>query len=1517
MQKRTVSMRTRRLIYLGVLFLTLLFSFISIVRAEAEEILFSVQLSELVYSHIIDDFDIDNVRRHIEFFGSLGSRFTGYLGNERAAQYIFEYFQNLSKTGIMENVTVDSFEIVVPVDYGGNVTILSGPCEGKMVEVHPLLPNFVCPSTTPPEGIVGHLIYAKSGYLEDFDGWKVNGSIVLLDWNSLDRWINAAKLGAKAVIFLPPYQGDLLQSLTGSVNWYYPRNPKYMLDVPLNFPRFYVDENGYSLLLENLNQTIRIVCTQRWENVTSWNILGFVRGAEYPQSYVVISAYYDSFSVVPSVSPGAQEACGIAGLLELARIFSQPENCPKNSMIFLALGAHHQSYAGMTEFVKDYLYPIFGRPETISLGLHVRDKDLKQRVKVLVGLDFSTGTNVSFIDFQYNSATSNRYEVLFDNNYHSIDGTTIRSWFTDVVERINQLKPRGRTYKVEMTSVEPEERDFYRPWKVFPNDVEISGALGTFFGVAFTTAYDPRPYFGEPFDTLEKVNFENLEPQLELSCMVIAEIAGLDLYEWPVLKNLRNDRWVSTGIFECMTQVSGNVAIWNRTRNGYTPLPYRALVNVRRNFGYGVFTRLTVTKEYGYFSVFPAQRVGNPLYGAAVKLTAWVIDEATGNIIYATDQGMHSLPGGARVDPIWEYGYLVVFNASTIVLFDLNELPQVKMIEDEPLESYGVWQAANVTVVAIPPNMQVYFYGKASGARYPAEVLSNASEGNPKGNGYTVGSGEQLIIPYTRLEMAESFYWLNEDRFKAILRYDPEITSSDVYQMHKKAGQLIERAREAIASYRYSLAEGYVDEALKISREVYGQVRSYIEDASSTVPFLALFFLPFTFLTERLIFSWRGIKRIFSFLGTFTILIIISYMIHPGFYLAANSMVNIMGVSLLILSVPLLIIISRYTVDFLQELRFARLGRHEAEISRITEVAQAFIIGVEHLRKAKLRSALTLTTIIMIVLALVNFTSIEAQMYSRPSPIRGSPLYNGIYIHRLDWGEGSFAIDSILPILKARYGEEAIVAPRAWKYILQASTQNFDLKLGFHLKYRDMEVTVPVILGLTPEETAQSYLSAFLIGRSFLASDRKVLVLSEPHAEALGIKAMDLPVKVSFEGVNYTVIGIISSEIEQVHDLDGEGILPIKLDIPSDEQDWETHVPIEYLVILPYEEVVNFYGGNVASVSILFENTSRIREAGNEISKLFPDLQVWSCVGEEILWHSQTLSIRVGGFEIQVIPMVIASLTILSNLIGSIYERRRNIFIYNSVGLSPLHVAFLFLAENLTYAVIGSLIGYLIGVSFIRVASAFLPSAISINYSSRWVIISVGTTMLLIILASLYPLKIASGLVTPSTERKWRIPTKPTGDSWEISLPFYAADDEEAKGILAYIKEYFEDHSIRDAPDFFAQNIISEEGVMNDKEYIGLRATVDLYPYDSGVSQKSFFYLVQIDPAKHLWACHIVLNRISGELNRWTKQSYHYIDLLRKQLLLWRSMKGEERRKYISMGSHLSGGIENGEDKRE
>ena len=61
------------------------------------------------------------------------------------------------------------------------------------------------------------------------------------------------------------------------------------------------------------------------------------------------------------------------------------------------------------------------------------------------------------------------------------------------------------------------------------------------------------------------------------------------------------------------------------------------------------------------------------------------------------------------------------------------------------------------------------------------------------------------------------------------------------------------------------------------------------------------------------------------------------------------------------------------------------------------------------------------------------------------------------------------------------------------------------------------------------------------------------------------------------------------------------------------------------------------------------------------------------------------------------IPILIASLIVLNTMMGSVYERFREIGIYSSVGLAPGHIAWLFMAESCVYSVLGVVAGFLTG----------------------------------------------------------------------------------------------------------------------------------------------------------------------------------------------------------------------------
>ncbi len=70
-----------------------------------------------------------------------------------------------------------------------------------------------------------------------------------------------------------------------------------------------------------------------------------------------------------------------------------------------------------------------------------------------------------------------------------------------------------------------------------------------------------------------------------------------------------------------------------------------------------------------------------------------------------------------------------------------------------------------------------------------------------------------------------------------------------------------------------------------------------------------------------------------------------------------------------------------------------------------------------------------------------------------------------------------------------------------------------------------------------------------------------------------------------------------------------------------------------------------------------------------------------------------------------IIPILIAALIVLNTMLGSVYERVKEIGIFSSIGLSPANIAMLFIAEAIVYGIIGAVSGYLIGQGLAKLIS--------------------------------------------------------------------------------------------------------------------------------------------------------------------------------------------------------------------
>ena len=124
------------------------------------------------------------------------SRVAGTPGGDAAQEYVRQQFQAIFGAG---HVSEEPFTVTTPIDNGA---FIQGAGLAKPYALQPLWPNLVRTSTLPSAGIDGPLIYAGRGELSGFRGKSVQGSIVLLDFNCGTDWLNAARLGAKAIIFV-------------------------------------------------------------------------------------------------------------------------------------------------------------------------------------------------------------------------------------------------------------------------------------------------------------------------------------------------------------------------------------------------------------------------------------------------------------------------------------------------------------------------------------------------------------------------------------------------------------------------------------------------------------------------------------------------------------------------------------------------------------------------------------------------------------------------------------------------------------------------------------------------------------------------------------------------------------------------------------------------------------------------------------------------------------------------------------------------------------------------------------------------------------------------------------------------------------------------------------------------------------------------------------------------------------------------------------------------------------------
>jgi ABC-type antimicrobial peptide transport system permease subunit len=681
-----------------------------------------------------------------------------------------------------------------------------------------------------------------------------------------------------------------------------------------------------------------------------------------------------------------------------------------------------------------------------------------------------------------------------------------------------------------------------------------------------------------------------------------------------------------------------------------------------------------------------------------------------------------------------------------------------------------------------------------------------------------------------------------------------------------------------------------------------------IYDVVNTATFFFFLSAAFVIFLGRLVLGREtGIRRMIMIIVFFIITNIALSLVHPGYVIASNVWMLIDGLSVILFSLLLLYIVLDEFNIAIKSISKSVLGSHRSDIERGSLIISALSMGVENLKKRPMRTALTLTTIIITVSAMTLFTTMGVIVQPYRTSVGGA-TYTGILLKRPFTPQNLYNPISELYLLTVKdVASEGLadfqLNPRAWIY---PPGQNMLISWNLPNVAQRYSV-VRGVLAITPDES--KILEGARVpgqGDVFEPDSTNSIIITNTLAQGLSRDLgynVTLGSKISLWGISVTVKCIIFEDLGNAllsRDLDQTAIL-LPDPLSSGLGGVPSPIGLNAVVLVPYKFATEYFNvqPNIISLSTDLTNLTAddLWQRSFDMVLTLQRFDVsYGIKDENVAARATTRDLyMLSGEQNMIIPLFLSSLTLLSMMLSSVYERTREIRTLSTVGLSPRHIGTIFITESIALAFLGSFLGYFTGASVTALLWNLnvFPRDLIPNVSSGVIIIVMGIMMAATVLSSIYPVSKASKMVTPSLLRKWRIGSKPVGDLWSIGLPFSATPDESV-GVLEFLREFFEASTTERTGLFM---LLKPAQLVQEDDRRVFSARLQLSPFDAGVIQD--FNVICSRMAADKYGFEILIKRIEGLESLWITTNKALLDVIRKQFLIWRALKHEDQQKYI------------------
>ncbi|MBW2682127.1 MAG: M28 family peptidase [Deltaproteobacteria bacterium] len=1092
----------------------------------------------------------------------------------------------------------------------------------------------------------------------------------------------------------------------------------------------------------------------------------------------------------------------------------------------------------------------------------------------------------------------------------TINRTGIYSTIADIFE---ETKTSDSSLAHYQNSLRPSRMRTWDSWFLDrPNLGGEVSSLAGYIGLSLVTTGDSRILWGTPSDTVDKINWPYLLDQARL----VEQLTGKLIWA----PKLHSDKLPRDG-FATLTART-NLLLQGELFANYPARQTTILAYQGLNKYYAI------VDELGYFRIKGFADKKNVLDKLIIE--GYRFDEKTGKVIWAIDKRetgkvnyrVKVLRKSMKTD-------LVMFSCRETTIFDLLEprsfAHMTKLFlydgrRDASPQHY--WYSridtrdSIISSIYTEPGTMLKLT-LSDTVLTNKMLLTNGSSQNPMGSGYSV---EQYpSIPNTLFHAARDAWTLLTPRIDNLESHG--IYDERLNGLKERGLKALETSSEALASLTYSISREAAAESLALAARVYVQVEKTQKDVLFGVLFYIALFVPFAFVMERFLFNFSHIyKRIVGFFLILLLLIVIIYNVHPAFDLAYSPMIVILAFFIIGLSFMVtLIIFFRFEDEMILLQRRATHKRPE-EISRWKAFVAAFFLGVSNLRRRKIRTLLTCSTLIILTFTIMSFTTIKSNRKQVRLDFKPDAPYRGLLLKKVNWQSlppqaTDILVGSMTAISKP--------APRVW-----LGGKDPTKPVTVPLRTEKAAIEIHGLIGLSPNEAAVTGLDGLLSsGRWFEESDNQAIILEDQMARQLGVTAEKNNL-ISLWGIPFTVIGTFNGDtFDKAIDLDGEPLTPVIFpdeagsDITEAEQDAlesgddilsfqsrYQHIPANQTAIIPAATLLAA-GGQLKNIAIKPANEADIPSIATQLTDRF-NLAIFT--GEEggVRLYNISDTMNYSGVPNIIIPLLISILIVLNTMISSVYERKGEIAVYTSVGLAPSHVSFLFIAEAMALAVLSVVIGYLVAqVSAALLSTTTIWQGITVNYSSMAGVAAMVLVIIVVLISVIYPSRVAARIAIPDVKQTFKLPA-PIDNTIELILPFLMKY-EEHESIGGFIYNYFKGHqdithglfSTGPVEILFSCStvdeivkMVHESDTPEDLRCLHIGAKVWLAPFDFGILQHVDVQFCPAREGENFLEIKISLHRLSGESGIWQRINKSFLYEFRKQLLIWRSIDNETHR---------------------